>query len=110
MAVAMGGADCHVRCRCQGGASGGTGMPFRTLGKNPCARVAMDVSACRKENGSRIGHVASRKGSYRGYDATEDKTETMYVGIAVSVVLHRGLGGVFGDVVRLVSKGGQRRG
>jgi hypothetical protein len=41
---------------------------------------------------------------YRGKDATEDKTETMYVGIAVSIVLHRGLGGVVGTVVRLVEQ------
>jgi len=58
VAVAMGEADCHVRyhcrhCRhCQGDASGGTGMPFRTLGKNPCARAAMDASACGNGDGS----------------------------------------------------------
>ena len=45
------------------------------------------------------------RGSYRGKNATEGKTETMNVGIAVGVVFHRGLGGVVGDVVRL---GGQR--
>jgi hypothetical protein len=42
------------------------------------------------------------KEPYRGKDATKGKTETMYVGIAMGVVLHRGLGGVVGDVVRLV--------
>ena len=36
----------------RGDASGGTGMPFRTLGKNPCARAVMDVSACGKGNRS----------------------------------------------------------
>ena len=41
---------------------------------------------------------------YRGNDATEDKTETMYVGIAVGIVLHRGRGGVVRDVVRLVEQ------
>jgi len=45
--------------------------------------------------------VATERGSYRGYNATEDKTETMYVGIEVGIVLHRGWGGVVGDVVRL---------
>ena len=48
MAAVTGGADCHVRyhCRhCQGDASGGTGMLFQTLGKNPYVRVAMDASA-----------------------------------------------------------------
>jgi hypothetical protein len=118
VAVATGGADCHVHCHCrhchhcqvcQGYASGGTGMPFRTLGKNPCARAAMDVSACGKGNVSRVGHVAYEwegkgRGPYRGKDATKGKTETMYVGIAVGVVLHRGWGGVVGDVLRLVEQ------
>ena len=44
------------------------------------------------------------KGPYRGDYATEDKTETMYVGIAVGIVLHRGRGGVVRDVVRLVEQ------
>ena len=41
---------------------------------------------------------------YRGEDGTEGKTETMYVGIAVGIVLHRGWRGVVGDVVRLVEE------
>ena len=48
------------------------------------------------------------RGSYRGKNATESKTETMYVSIAVGVVLHRGLRGVVGDVVRLGVKGSQK--
>jgi hypothetical protein len=118
VAAATGGADCHVRCHCrhcrhclvcQGDASAGTGMPFQTLGKNPCARAAMDVSACGNGDGSRFGHVAQewgrkKRGPYRGKDTTEGKTETMYVGIAVGIVLHRGRGGVVRDVVRLVEQ------
>jgi hypothetical protein len=77
VAVATGGADCHVRCHCrhcqvcQGDASDGTGMPFRTLGKNPCARVAMDASACEKKGWVKIwscgvGVGGGRKGSIQG--------------------------------------------
>lgn len=51
---ATGAADCPVRCyyrRCQllpVDASGGTGMPFQTLGESPYARAARDASACGK--------------------------------------------------------------
>jgi hypothetical protein len=57
---ATGAADCPVRCycrRCQplrGDASGGTGMPFQTLGEIPCARAARDVS----RDGLRHGNLA----------------------------------------------------
>jgi hypothetical protein len=49
VAGATGAAECPVRCycrRCQpclGDASAGTGMPFQTLGKSPCARAAGDA-------------------------------------------------------------------
>lgn len=108
--VATRGADCHVRshCRhcqvCQSDASAGTGMPSQTQGKSPYARAARDASTCGKGDGLRIGHVAyewevKRGDPYRGKDATEGKAETMYVGIAVGIVLHRGWGGVVRDVV-----------
>ena len=53
-----------------------------------------------------VGVGGKRRGPYRGKDATEGKTETMYVSIAVGVVLHRGRGGVVGVVVRLVEQRG----
>jgi len=79
---------------------GRTVMSAVTSATARCARV-MPVL----ERGCRSGHwvrtrVRGRRWTLRGKDATEDKTETMYVGIAMSVVLHRGLGGVVGDVVR----------
>jgi len=49
-----------------------------------------------------------QKGPYRSEDATKGKTETVYVGIAVGVMLHRGWGGVVGIVVRLVGGMGVR--
>jgi len=94
--VAKGGVDCHVRCHCrhcqlcQGDASVGTGTSFRTPGRNPCVRAARDASACGK--GDELWHKNGKKekGPHRSEDATEGKTETVYVGIAVGVVIHRG--------------------
>lgn len=69
VAVATGGVDYHVHshCRqaCQGDASGGTGMPFRTLGKNPCARAAGDVSACGKWGSVKIWKCGAGVGEER---------------------------------------------
>ena len=49
-----------------------------------------------------VGGEGKRRGTYRGNDATEDKTKAIYVGIAVGVVLHSRWGGVVRDVLRLV--------
>jgi hypothetical protein len=75
-----------------------------------CARVRPVV-----KRGRRSGHwvrarVRGLRGTFRGKDATKGKTETVYVGIAVGVLLHRGWGGVVGVVVRLVGGMGVVRG
>lgn len=75
-------------------------MSATTAATARCARVMPVV-----ERGCRSGHwvrtrVRGWRWTFRGNDATEDKTETMYVGIAVGVMLHRGCGRVVRDVVR----------
>ena len=59
------------------------------------------VSVCGKGDGSKFDVAWAWEGKgrdpYRGNDATKDKTETMYVGIMVGVVLHGRWGGVVRD-------------
>jgi len=65
-----------------------------------CARVMPVVErGCRSGDWVRT-RVRGWRWTFRGDYATEDKTETMYVGIAVGIVLHGGCGGLVGDVVR----------
>lgn len=64
---ATGAAECPVRCYCRrhrpwrGNASVGTGMPFQTLGENPCAKEVVDASVCGMDGWVKIWNLARRK-------------------------------------------------
>ena len=76
VAGATGEAGCLVRCYwrrglpCQGNVSVETGMPFQTLGNNPCARAVGNASLCGMGGWVKILNVVrewGEKGTDHGY-------------------------------------------